>query len=152
MSNIEVTRTIHQPVARVWELLADFQNIARWNPNLNDSYLLEGSQEQGVGASRQCDLADGKNWIRERITDWKEGEAYSIDIFEGTMPLASASATLGVRSLGPNRSEAYMIFDYVPKMGVVGRVMDVVMMRKMLTRNIDNVLVGLEEGSKNAAA
>lgn len=151
MSNIEVTRTIDQPAARVWELLADFQSIAAWNPNLSASYLLDGSQAQGVGASRQCDLADGKNWIRERITDWKEGESYSIDIFEGTMPLASASATLGVRPLGPDRSEAFMRFDYVPKMGVVGRVLDVVVMRKTMTRNINNVLDGLEQGASKAA-
>ena len=151
MSNIIVRRQIAASPAAVWRVLADFGGIASWNPNLRGSHLLEGSANEGEGAMRQCDLSDGKNWIRERVVAWEEGRSLTVDIYEGTMPLQSASATLGVQPLPDGGSEAWMEFDYTVKMGVLGALMDVVMMKSMMRKNMDRLLEGLEEGSARAA-
>ena len=147
MTQLKFAQKIDRPAAEVWSVLADFEGISSWNPNLSDSYLLEGSTSTGVGARRQCDMKDGKNWIRELVTSWDDGSSYSVDIYEGTMPLKTASATLGVRPLSATTSEAYMEMDYEPKMGVLGRVMDVMMMRRMMRGSIQRLLDGLERRS-----
>lgn len=144
MRHLEITRTVTAAPEQVWSVLADFGQIGLWNPNLSGSHLLAGSPSEGVGATRQCDMSDGKNWIRERVTDWDPGRSYSVDIYEGSMPLKVARATLGVRDLGGGRSEAYMLFDYTPKLGLVGRVMDAVMLKSMMEKSIRRLLEGLE--------
>lgn len=152
MTELTVTRTTEQPPARVWALLADYQRIAPWNPNVAASRLIDDSHPMGVGALRQCDLADGKNWIRERVTDWREGESYTVEIYEGTMPVQDAFATLGVRPLDDGGSEAYMTMRYQPKMGVMGKVMDVVMMRRMMTKMMGSLLAGLDQHAGDPAS
>ncbi|MEM9189738.1 MAG: SRPBCC family protein [Myxococcota bacterium] len=147
MTEISMTREIDAPAAAVWKVLSDFGQIAAWNPNLKKSYLVDGSAPSGTGAVRQCDMVDGKNWIRERIVDWKDGESYSVDIYEGTMPLKVAKATLGVRPAGADRAEAYMTIAYEPKFGPIGTMMDVLMMRSMMRKSVDNLLAGLEQRS-----
>lgn len=151
MSKLYRSQTVSTSADNVWKQLADYEGIGKWNPNLNQSFLLNGSDKQGVGALRQCDLKDGKNWIRERVVEWKEGESYTVDIYEGTMPLKVAKATLGVKSLGNNQSEVFMEMEYTMKMGVVGAMMDVLMMRSMMKKNMDKVLSGLSTSARQAA-
>ena len=152
MNSLSTVQRIDRPAEDVWELLLDFGNIGAWNPNLSGSRLLDGSPHEGVGTVRQCDMADGKNWIRERVVDWEPGRSYTVDIYEGTMPLAYAQATLGVRKTSSGSSEAYMEMKYRPKYGILGRAIDVMMMRSMLQRSMDNVVRGLGEAAEKAAA
>ena len=143
---IETFKSNASPEA-AWALLSDFGNIDFFNPNLKDSYLLEGSSETGVGTLRQCNLADGKNYIRERVVDWKEGESYTIDIYEGTMPLTNILTTLGVRPKGQG-SELFMEMEYTPKYGPVGAIMNVVMLRRYVRGMMAKVLSGLDEKAR----
>ena len=54
-------------------------------------------------------------------------ESYTIDIYEGSMLLKTAQATLGVASLQTDGSEIFMAFHCTPKMGFLGKIVDVVM-------------------------
>jgi hypothetical protein len=143
MKSVTVTQDIDQSASSLWLTLRDFGAVARWNPNLKDSHLLAGSPACGVGATRHCDLADGRNYIRERIVTWEEGRSYTVDIYDGTMPLKSALATLTVEPLGPSRARAAMRLEYLPKFGALGWLLDVVMLRRMLRRQCEQVLQGL---------
>jgi len=143
MTTLTITREVASSATQVWDALCDYEGISAWNPNLKDSYLLEGSCTSGEGALRQCDMKDGKNWIRERVVAWRHGESYTVDIYEGTMPLRSARATLGVKPLGNGTSEAFMRLEYTPKFGPLGVVMNAVMMRSMMKKNMAAVLEGL---------
>ncbi len=140
---IETFKSNASPAA-VWELLADFGNIDFFNPNLKDSYLLEGSASHGVGTLRQCNLADGKNYIRERVVDWKEGESYTIEIFEGTMPLKNILTTLRVVPHGTG-SLLSMEMEYTPKYGPLGSVMNVIVLKRYVSEMMKKVLGGLDE-------
>lgn len=151
-TTIEIERPVAAPPSAVWANLASYADISAWNPNIAKSYLIDGSAPSGKGAVRQCDFADGKNWIRERIVDWKDGESYTVDIYEGTMPLQSARATLGVRPGQDGASTAYMRFEYTPKFGVLGSVMNVLMMKRMMSSTMAKVLAGLQEKTEERAA
>jgi hypothetical protein len=67
MARVVVEQIFKSPISDVWKSWDKFGDIDAFNPNLKRSFLLEGSHSTGLGATRQCDLADGKNYIREKI-------------------------------------------------------------------------------------
>ena len=111
---IEVNRTISAPASALWAYLSDYANIYRFHPLLKGSYFIEGTKHCAIGATRQCDFKDG-HYLKERVTDWAEGSHYTVEIYDTSMPMNHATATLGVRAIGEGKSEAYMHLNIAPK-------------------------------------
>lgn len=145
MSIITVDHEVGASAAKVWKTLEDFGGVAKWNPVIATSRILPGKPATGVGAERQCDMDDGKNWLRERVVSWDPGRSMTIDIYEGTMPLASAQGTLSVEALGPERSRVVMTMEYRPKMGVLGAMMDAIVLKRMMRGMMSRGLKGLSD-------
>ncbi|PZD75385.1 hypothetical protein C1752_00004 [Acaryochloris thomasi RCC1774] len=141
MANVTVYRTIHSPIEKVWESWDDFGGIYKFNPNLKHSRLIDGSQATGAGAKRQCDISDGKNWIREEVLEYVPHKSMKINIYEGTMPLKSAIATLRFRRVTANRTEVSMAMDFEPKMGLLGKLM-LPMMKPKFRGMLNSLLEG----------
>ena len=112
MSTIYVMTTSSASTVSCWNLLADFAHIDAFNPNLKKSYLLNPEEKIGVGTRRQCDVSDGKNFLREEIIEWKEGEFYLIDIYESSFPMARQSTKFGLMPVPIGDTKIYMDFDY----------------------------------------
>lgn len=151
MAKVSLTRIIDAPLDRLWASWDDFGAIYRFNPNLKGSFVLEGSARTGLGAERQCDLSDGKNYIQERIVEYAPHRRLVIDIYNGTLPLKSATASFDLKSLGPNRSEVTMTMEFTPKFGVVGKLMIPMMkpqFRKLLGRLLDGNKAFVERGEE----
>lgn len=149
MAKVTVTRTVKAPLDQVWASWDDYGNIFRFNPNLQSSHLLPGSQSTGLGAKRQCDLADGKNYIRERIIGYDDQKEMVIDIYEGTMPLRSAVAAFSFRSTGQNETLVTMEMTFKPKFGLLGALMVPMMkmkFRQMLQALLDANAAYVEDG------
>jgi hypothetical protein len=67
--------------------------------------LLETSPApSGKGALRHCDVADGKNWLRERVLSVAPNKQIVIDIYESSIPLKSAVGTVDFKSTAENES------------------------------------------------
>jgi polyketide cyclase/dehydrase/lipid transport protein len=143
MSNVRVTHQTSASSQACWALLADFKNIALFNPNLSQSYLVEGSSETGVGTMRQCDMKDGKSFIRERVLEWNEGRDYTVEIYEGSMPVDKAIIKIGLVPGATGGTQVFMDFTYTTRMGPLGKVLDVVMMRSMFEKMLRSVVEGL---------
>lgn len=141
MANVTVNRTISAPIETVWASWDDFGGIYKFNPNLNHSRLLEGSKSTGQGAKRQCDINDGKNWIREEVVGYVPGRSMKINIYDGTMPLKQAIATLNFKRLGAERTEVTMSMSFEPKMGLLGKAM-IPMMKPKFKGMLNNLLAG----------
>jgi hypothetical protein len=104
---ILVTKKINATKEEVWHLVADYANIHRFHPLLKTSGFIEGSCTHEPGATRQCDMLDG-SFLKERITDWKEGSHYSVEVYETSMPVKDSHATIGITALNSSTSLAYM--------------------------------------------
>ncbi len=141
MAVVAVDQTVEAPVADVWASWDAFADIAKFNPLLKDSYVLKGSSDTGLGALRQCDFSDGKNYIREKIVGYFPQKQLVLDIYEGTVPLKKAVATINFEQLGPNRSKVTMRMDFEPKMGLIGRMM-VPLMKRQFSSNLGQLLAG----------
>lgn len=150
MTMIRVTKSSTAHQSTVWALLADFSNIDFFNPNLSRSYLLSEGEEIGVGTKRQCDLKDGKNYIREEIIEWNPGESYTIDIYQGTLPINNALTKIGVLPASNGGSLAYMEFSYTPKFGFFGKILNVLMLKHVMKITLQKVVNGLAEKAEGA--
>ena len=91
---VEQPLQVHQDEA--WKTLSDFGNIATWNTGIDASRIIAGP-DQGVGAERQCDF--GKNHLREKIVDWREGQGFTIDFTHFPAPM-TAQADLDLHPAG----------------------------------------------------
>ncbi|MEL6255951.1 MAG: SRPBCC family protein [Bacteroidota bacterium] len=120
--NIKVSRKINAPKEELWAYLADFNNIHRFHPLLKGSAYIEGASSCELGTTRQCDFKDG-TYIKERVTELKEGSHYTVDIYEASMPIKNAQATLGVKEISANETEAFMDMSMVPKYAFLTPVM-----------------------------
>lgn len=128
-----------------WALMADFANIDFFNPTLKASRLIDGSLECGVGTQRHCELKNGMGYIEEKVTDWQEGRSYTVEIYDGTMPIERTVTTLGLEPVLGGGTRLYMQSEYQPKYGIAGRIMDPLMLRPMLKGMLRKVLVGLAD-------
>ncbi|MXU66671.1 SRPBCC family protein [Oceanomicrobium pacificus] len=141
MATITVSRIVNAPVAEVWRSWDDFGTIDLFNPHLSRSFLLDEGAATGLGAKRQCDLKDGKNYIREEITAYVPERVMEIDIYDGTMPLRSAVARIEFEPLGPNRTEVQFTMRFTPKFGAIGRMM-VPLMKRQFSKMLGDLLDG----------
>ena len=149
MPSVNITKTVDAPVSEVWNSWDDFANIDKFNPNLNRSFLIDNNGETGLGATRQCNLSDGKNHIQERIVEYQPERKLTVDIYNGTMPLKSARAEVAMRPVGANRTELSFTMTFVPKFGLLGRMMVPLMkpqFRKLLTQLVEGNRAYVEDG------
>jgi hypothetical protein len=144
---ITVERTANAPADALWAYMGDFSNVHKFHPMLNDSHFIEGSQSCDVGSTRQCNFKDG-SILKERITEWKDGSHYKIDIVESSMPVDNASAKLGVRSIGGGQTLTYMTVEAKPKNKLMQPMMYMIFKYKV----IPGILKGLEDLYKSDLA
>lgn len=81
LTSVKASIDIDVPKDKVWAILADFGNIAVFNPNLKGSFSTSEDSE-GVGATRHCDLTP-IGAIEERVLNWKDGEEMLVAIYDG---------------------------------------------------------------------
>lgn len=150
MAKVTVTETVNAALGDVWASWDDYANIYRFNPNLKGSHLLAGSAPTGLGALRQCDMIDGKNYIREKIVGYEPESKLVIDIYDGTLPMASAVATFQFQSVGKQRTLVTMQMEFKPKFGFLGALMVPLMkpkFRAMLTAMVKANAAYVENGT-----
>lgn len=150
MPIITTSETVDAPVSEVFASWNDFGNIDRYNPNLTRSFLINDSAEGGLGAMRQCDLADGKNHIRERIIGFVEDRQIKLEIYDGTVPIKYALATIDFEPISPNRTHVTFHMDATLKMGLFGKLLGPVManqMKRALAALLDGNKAYVEQGT-----
>lgn len=143
MSVVNATREIKAPASKIWAALSDFGGIHLYNASVDRSPINEGTPPSGVGSERTCHLYDG-NHIQERVVESVDEEKLAVEIFETSMPLKSA---LGVFTLVPTPSGGTRVtvsMTYVVKYGPIGKLMDVLMVKRMMGPSMSGLLAGLD--------
>jgi hypothetical protein len=134
-----------QGCASLWERGVDrecFAKIRVWHPSSRPSAIRCGSCEIGPGAEQQYTLKDRKNYIHERVVDWQEGRSYRIEVFGGTVPMDEILAELAVEPEGAG-SLLRMPIRYRPRWGLLGRLIEPVLLRPILPHMMRRVIGGL---------
>lgn len=152
MGTVKLRGVLNHSAQDLWPHIRDFENINRILPMISHAKLTSEAQ-CGLGAERICSVRGGGFELHERVIDWKEGESYTIEIFKTSMPLMKSSVTtLGVRPLGATTSEVFFEANYQVKYGWLGKVLDALMMNRMMRFMISGLFKALDAQARSAPA
>ena len=147
MRVVKVKRQIGASPDKVWAVLADFPNIARWNRGVDRSYATSDATA-GVGAKRHCDLAP-MGALEETVTGWDEEQRLEIKIDSAArLPIAHGLATFTLSSADA-ATDVLVEYSYEPKFGFLGQLMGRLMLDSQLTKGFTGFLKDLEQASRS---
>lgn len=87
---IERTRSIPTHLTRVWDVLADFDLLARWAPNADHTCWLDEASPGGEMVGRARRVQAGRVVLVETITVWEPPSRLAYDL--GGLPRVVRSA------------------------------------------------------------
>lgn len=125
----------------VWSALADIGRIGEWNPGVFRSEQTS-SGDVGVGATRHCDLG-GKNYLDEEVTLFEPYQRMTIRISDTNLPFEFANIRF---TLAPTNGGTSVTVspEYELKYGVIGRMLDSLIVRAQYRRGMQGLLQGLK--------
>ena len=133
--------TISASKEAVWKVLADIGAIHEWNPGVSNSRATT-SGEIGLGSGRRCELG-GKNYLDEKVVEWNPGTSLTMRIVDTNMPFKTAD----IRFTLNERDDTTVVTvtpNYELKFGIVGRIFDVLMVRRVYRKGMVKLLEGLK--------
>lgn len=132
---------IQAPREKVWDSWDRFGDIVRFNKGLRASALVQGSPATGKGARRKCDLKNGKSFLCEEITDYREQEKMEISVYDSNLPVKSIRLLLTFSAPTATTTQITASVDFTMKFGLLGRLMKIPA-RKEFTGDISRLLQG----------
>jgi hypothetical protein len=142
MANFSTRIKINATKQEVWAVLSDFGEIYRWNPGVRDSYCTSGTT-QGTLATRRCELVKGDDYLDERITEWRDGRSFKVEIYDTNLPIHRNVVEFSVESTDTG-AMVTVTPDYTLKYGPVGWLMDRIMVRQLFNGGMEDLLSGLK--------
>lgn len=145
MTYVSAEIRIAAPKARVWDILANLGEVARFHPFVSKSYYHPTSARTGVGASRVCEFGPAMS-VRETAVDWREGQSYvlGIEVVKGQKPpIRDFQGHLSVHEI-PGGTLARIEMRYEPRFGPIGWLMDRLMIRPQYEKMLPGIMAGLK--------
>ncbi len=142
MAHFSTQIRINDTEERVWEVLADFGRIYRWNPGVRRSYSTSETNH-GLLATRHCDLLKGDDYLDEQILEWRDGESFKVEIYETNLPLHRNVVEFSVEADG-NGTIVTVAPDYALKYGLLGRLMNQIVVRRQFKKGMEDLITGLK--------
>ena len=133
------------PLQNVWDLLADFGGVSDWAPYMKTSHLI-GDIQSGVGMRRGMRHAWGFRF-EETVTHWHEGKGFSFDVFRAPFPMKDVRESWVVHHEdGLSTVSTQVTYDM--RLGPIGRAIDWLLVRFIVTREMRAGLRGLKQYSE----
>ncbi len=143
MPTVRTYNTINASSAKIWTVLSDFSNIQIFHPNVLDVDQLS-QVDRGLGAERRCNFYGGDSAV-EKIISWDdERQFFTCTVTEIAAPILDVTAGMRVNIIDSHRSEVQIEMTYVPKWGIFGKILDVLVLRMAMRSTFNKVLKGLK--------
>ena len=142
MRLLEERVEISAPADQVWDLLADFGNVAEWAPYMRQSQLLDGPSA-GIGMRRGMRHAWGFRF-EEEVTQWHDRKRFAFDVLKAPFPMKDVKE---VWVLGPEDGHTAVETQvrYGTHLGFIGRFVDWLLVRFVVRREMRAGLRGLKD-------
>jgi uncharacterized protein YndB with AHSA1/START domain len=137
---VKRSRLIAAPVSRVWQMLAAFDAIGRWAPNVTHASPASTARE-GVGTVRRVQA--GRITLLETVTSWSPGErlVYTISGLPPMAGMVTTTWTIAPQS-GATFTAVSTVIDPIP--GPPGRIISRILGRR-LAGAAEAMLTGLAD-------
>jgi carbon monoxide dehydrogenase subunit G len=133
--------------AEVWEVLARFDRLSSWAPDVDHSSYLTG-QTEGVGTARRVQV--GRMVLVERVTEWEPGDALAYDL-EGLPPVVGGATNRWVLRHDGSGTDVTLSATVDPGVKPVGRLAARIVERRLARAN-DGLLAGLADHLRRTSA
>ena len=141
MTVLENAIRIDTTPEKVWSVLTSLDALAKYDPGVSKVEIVSEAKV-GPGAARRCDLAPG-GWFKERVTDWRPSEALSFELFECSLPVRRLRHDYTLTKEG-GATVVRQRMEYELKFGLLGKLLDAVMVRRKWNAGIKGFLAGLK--------
>ncbi len=141
MNSVTVTRIVRAPLSEVWAEVSDVTTVVDWHPAVRTVDLLS-DRPTGLDAARRCNFHDGTSVV-ERVVAIEEGRRLKLVLSEFSMPIHrfEAEITLSESSDG---TQVTFVLSYEMKYGVLGSLMNALMVKGQMAKLMGSVLGGLD--------
>lgn len=144
---LEAERIIEATAEDVWKVLADFQAVGEWAARIDHVEPL-GEIAQGLGAGRRCTVR-GLGVVDEVVDLYDPPRAFGYRV-GGSGPLAGAQSRWMLAATGEGATRVRLQLSYTPRFGLLGRVLNALVYRHVLARNLPGALALLRRHVLNA--
>jgi len=142
MTTIHNEITVNAGVDKVWNILTDLELLDKYDPTVKKSTLVS-AEKTGIGAKRKVLMLDGKNWFDEKISVFEPNEALTYQLTECTFPIKGLQHSYSFEKIG-NQTKVKQVMEYTVKFGILGKLFDVLMIRKQSDKGIKKFFAGLK--------
>lgn len=143
MGKIENEITVNAPLQDVWKILTNLELLDQYDPTVKKSTLIS-TEKTGINAKRKVLMLDGKNWFDEKITVFRPNEALTYQLTDCTFPIKGLKHSYSFEQVG-NQVKVKQIMEYTVKFGLLGKLMDRLMIRKQSDAGIKKFFSGLKQ-------
>ena len=133
---------INASLDKVWSILTDLELLDKYDPTVKKSTLIS-ADKAGIGAKRKVNMLDGKNWFDEKVTVFKPNEALTYQLTDCTFPMKDLKHSYSFEKLG-NQIKVKQVMEYTVKFGLLGKLLDSLMIRKQSDAGIKKFFAGLK--------
>lgn len=142
MTTIHNEITVNAGVDKVWNILTDLELLDKYDPTVKKSTLVS-AEKTGIGAKRKVLMLDGKNWFDEKISVFEPNEALTYQLTECTFPIKGLQHSYSFEKIG-NQTKVKQVMEYTVKFGMLGKLLDALMIRKQSDKGIKKFFAGLK--------
>ena len=143
----EIVRIDASP-AEVWAALADIGSISSWNPGVTDSHQTS-SGDVATGSSRRCKLS-ARQYLDEEVVLFEPPSEITFRITETNLPFESADIRFKLEAHG-KATQVEVSPLYSLNFGVVGKVLDTLMVKATYRKGMRDLLRGLKNHVEGSA-
>ena len=142
MSTLINSITIDAPIDRIWSILIDLELLDKTDPTVKKATLVS-EIKTGLHAKRKVLMQDGKNWFDEMITVFNPNEKLVYQLTDCSFPIKGLKHTYSFEIIG-NQTKVQQVMEYTVKFGLIGVLMDKIMIGKQFNSGINLFLNGLK--------
>lgn len=132
---------------QLWRCLSDLTLVKDYNPTVLSAQL-RGNGHVGVGTIRACELKP-KGKVLERVIVWEEGKAIGLEVVESDWPVTKMSWVTRITPQGGG-SVLSQDLEYGMKFGLLGWLLNALVMKRNLTKKVGGALFGLIQIAERA--
>ena len=134
--------TINAPIDKIWNVLTDLELLDKTDPTVKKATLIS-ENKTGIEAKRKVLMQDGKNWFDEKITVFKPNEELVYQLTDCSFPINGLKHTYSFQKIG-NQTKVQQVMEYTVKFGLLGLLMDKMMIGKQFNSGLNKFLNGLK--------
>ncbi len=142
MATIHNQITVNADVDKVWTMLTDLELLDKYDPTVKKSTLVS-TEKTGIGAKIKVLMLDGKNWFDEKVTVFKPNEALTYQLTDCSFPIKGLAHSYSFEKIG-NLTKVKQVMEYRVKFGLLGKLLDAMMIRKQSDSGIKKFFAGFK--------